>query len=337
MPLFAVIAITFTLLISPAHAQAGVPVGVPVGRPGLTPVVFEPLRADQRLDRAWEQLEAVVEQYNEVHEDLAATLAKLAALRERARPLEAATLVREAEVGDLASMAYRAGGPAEINTLLAAASPEQFSDRLMMMEHLASQQSRALESLRQAKKGYDSARAALDKLAADRREQQKRLAERKRYIKAEIRRLEGLRRDLPGTGWTPVSHPDDGYVPAYAPGKAGAAVRFAFRQLGKPYQWGAEGPYGYDCSGLTLAAWRAAGVHLPHNAARQWQSVTAVSRAELRQGDLVFYYGDIHHVALYAGDGRVVHAPTQGEPVRVQPMGFAPIYGFGRPRTHRGG
>ena len=69
---------------------------------------------------------------------------------------------------------------------------------------------------------------------------------------------------------------------------------------------------------------------LPHNSAAQWQAVHPVSRAELRQGDLVFYYADIHHVAIYVGGGRVVHAPNYGERVRVERMGYAPIYGFGR-------
>lgn len=109
------------------------------------------------------------------------------------------------------------------------------------------------------------------------------------------------------------------------------AVQFAYAQVGKPYRWGAAGPDSYDCSGLTSAAWQAAGVSLPHNAARQYASMAHVSRADLQPGDLVFYYADIHHVAIFVGDATVIHAPTAGENVRLQRLDHAPIRGFGRP------
>jgi peptidoglycan DL-endopeptidase CwlO len=112
---------------------------------------------------------------------------------------------------------------------------------------------------------------------------------------------------------------------------AGVAVSFAYAQIGKGYRYAAAGPDAYDCSGLTMAAWAAAGVSLPHNAARQYGSVPHVSRDQLAPGDLVFYYGDIHHVALYVGAGRIIHAPNEGETVRVEPIDLAPIAGYGRP------
>src|SRR2546423_10526682 len=101
--------------------------------------------------------------------------------------------------------------------------------------------------------------------------------------------------------------------PRYRPGRAGGAVGSAYGQLGKPYRWGAAGPNSFDCSGLTMASWKAAGVGLPHSAALQWAQVHHVSRADLRQGDLVFYYGTIHHIAIYIVVGRGFHAPTYGE------------------------
>jgi peptidoglycan DL-endopeptidase CwlO len=119
--------------------------------------------------------------------------------------------------------------------------------------------------------------------------------------------------------------------PPQVRGSAGAAIAFAYAEIGKPYRYGAAGPDAYDCSGLTMAAWQAAGVWLPHNAARQYSSIPHVSRDDLAPGDLVFYYSDIHHVAMYVGDGMVIHAPSSGESVRVQTMGMAPIYGYGRP------
>jgi cell wall-associated NlpC family hydrolase len=113
--------------------------------------------------------------------------------------------------------------------------------------------------------------------------------------------------------------------------RARTAINFALDQVGKAYLFGAAGPSAYDCSGLTMAAWERAGVYLPHNAARQWWSMPHVPRNHARPGDLVFYYGDIHHVGIYLGGGRVVHAPGYGQPVRVDSVSQAPIAGYGRP------
>jgi cell wall-associated NlpC family hydrolase len=80
-----------------------------------------------------------------------------------------------------------------------------------------------------------------------------------------------------------------------------------------------------------MAAWHAGGVSLPHNAARQYGSIPHIARADLVPGDLVFYYSDVHHVAIYVGNGLVIHAPNSDETVRVQGIDLAPIYGYGRP------
>jgi cell wall-associated NlpC family hydrolase len=294
-----------------------------------------PAAVDRQLREAWEQLEVVVEQYNDVREELKATRVKADALTVRIAPLHDAMQVRQARVGGLAAEAYRSSGVAEVSSLLAASSPEQFVQRLLVVQRLTSQQSRALGALAQARHNYETTRVALRELAIQQRAQQDGLARKKRHIQAEIRRLEKLRGF--GARWTsrPEGGPDarlhDGYVPPYTPGKAGKATRFAYAQLGKGYQWGGSGPQAYDCSGLTSAAWRAAGVHLPHNSARQWNAVDPISRAELQPGDIVFYYADIHHVGLYVGDGRIIHAPSYGQRIRVESMSYAPIYGYGRP------
>ena len=101
-------------------------------------------------------------------------------------------------------------------------------------------------------------------------------------------------------------------------GPAGAS-QFALAQVGKPYVFGAAGPGAYDCSGLTMAAWRAAGVSLPHSAADQYNYGHHVSRDQLEPGDLIFFYQPIGHVTIYIGNGMMVSAPTEGEPVVGRP------------------
>ena len=99
-----------------------------------------------------------------------------------------------------------------------------------------------------------------------------------------------------------------------ASGSAGAAVQFAMAQVGDAYVYGAAGPDAYDCSGLTMAAWGAAGVALPHSSSAQYGSGPHISASALQPGDLVFYYSPISHVGMYIGNGMIVHAanPSTG-------------------------
>ena len=95
------------------------------------------------------------------------------------------------------------------------------------------------------------------------------------------------------------------------------AVDTAMAQRGKPYSYGAAGPDSFDCSGLTQYAWAAAGVSLPHSSSQQSRIGTPVDRARLQPGDLVFFYSPVSHVGIYIGNNQVVHAPTEGDVVKV--------------------
>ncbi|MFD5569759.1 C40 family peptidase [Streptomyces cadmiisoli] len=109
------------------------------------------------------------------------------------------------------------------------------------------------------------------------------------------------------------------------------AVRYAVHQLGKPYEWGAEGPRSFDCSGLTSQAWEAAGTPIPRTSQEQWARLKRIPLRSLRPGDLVVYFREATHVALYLGDGMVVQAPRPGARVKVSPIAANPILGAVRP------
>ena len=107
-------------------------------------------------------------------------------------------------------------------------------------------------------------------------------------------------------------------APVVAPTSAAqVAVDTALAQLGKPYAWGGTGPGSYDCSGLTWSAYQAAGVTLPRTSGAQSTAGVPVSRAELRPGDLIFFYSPVGHVGMYVGNGQMVHSSTFGQPVAV--------------------
>lgn len=114
--------------------------------------------------------------------------------------------------------------------------------------------------------------------------------------------------------------PSDPEPPALG---ADAAVDYAYDQLGKAYEWGADGPDTFDCSGLTMRAWEAGGVSLPHWSVAQARQTTRVSYTDLKPGDLIFWSDNgqasgVYHVGLYIGGGQMIHAPRAGKPVEIQ-------------------
>lgn len=109
------------------------------------------------------------------------------------------------------------------------------------------------------------------------------------------------------------------------------ALAFAKSQIGKPYRYAAAGPDAYDCSGLTSAAWRAAGISLPRTSSAQYRVGKPVAKGDLQPGDLVFFYSDISHVGLYAGNGQLIHSPRPGKTVQYTSMSYMPYVGARRP------
>jgi cell wall-associated NlpC family hydrolase len=117
---------------------------------------------------------------------------------------------------------------------------------------------------------------------------------------------------------------------------AEAAIDFAMAQMGKPYEWGADGPSTYDCSGLVMRAWQQGGVSLPHYSVAQYAQSQPVALSDLRRGDLVFFasgsdYQSIYHVGLYIGSGQMIEAPYTGENVRISSIWRSSLFGAARP------
>ena len=124
-------------------------------------------------------------------------------------------------------------------------------------------------------------------------------------------------------GWVSGSYLANGVVEQTSTpstNKVQAVIDLAHKQLGKPYVWGAEGPNSFDCSGLIYYVYKnAAGITLPRTSSAQYSAGVAVSRSNLKAGDLIFSStdgtGNITHVAIYVGDGQMIHAPRNGKNV----------------------
>jgi cell wall-associated NlpC family hydrolase len=179
-----------------------------------------------------------------------------------------------------------------------------------------------------AKKKVQQQIAAAEKLQSRlRKRQRERLAELEREAarKAQTAWLDtGILKDIKAK----ASQETQG---SQASQQSEKAVEFATAQLGKPYVWGAEGPDTYDCSGLTSQAWAHAGRPIPRTSQEQWKQLAHVALADLRPGDLIIYFPDASHVALYVGNGTIIHAPRPGRTVTLAGAGTMPILGVVRP------
>ena len=329
--------------------------------PGRTPA-----QVRTEVDRLYQEAEAATERYNGAKEQADTARASFDRLRdEAARRTERLNTARRG-LGAVAAAQYRSGGLDPAVQLALTSNPDEYLERAALAEKAGDRQATAVTAVRRELAGLAQLRAesagrltalrgheaelrrqkatVLGKLAAARALLARLTAEeRARYEAAVAARTAPTSGTTAGTGADAAGATATGgttaradrssgdRAPVAAPaGRASAAISFARAQLGKPYVWGATGPSGYDCSGLTQAAWRAAGVSLPRTTYTQINAGRRVSRSELAPGDLVFFYSGISHVGLYIGGGQMIHAPRPGAPVRIAPIDEMPFAGATR-------
>ena len=313
-------------------AIAALAVGVlPATQAHATPT---PQEVEAQIDTLWGTLEPLVEQYNGVHYQLTQNQAKQAALLKQMGPLQIQVDLAQVRVGAMSADLYMHGPGSTINALLESGTPADLIDRLNSVNELARQQQQTVAQAQQQVAQYATQKQALDLLVAQQQKQDADLAAKKSQIQTQLNQLEQLRTAAYGASGSsaggslkPVNCP---YT--YIGGAGGKAAQVACSLIGHPYGWGDAGPTYYDCSGLTMAAWAAAGVSLAHYTVTQHSQTKRISATDLQPGDLVFYGSDLHHVALYVGGGWVVHAPKPGDKVRMAQMGqIGSINSYGRP------
>jgi cell wall-associated NlpC family hydrolase len=322
----AVVALAVAAIIAPACAASADPT---------------PEELQVQIDKGNNQLELVVEQYNKVNGDLEATQAAITKSQADLAPLQATMEAAQDTATTLAVNAYKSGGNLGTwSLMLGASSSDSFTDRVGTLQQISNNQQRDLAAYSAAKDVVDTEQRRLNDTKAAQSQQKIELETQRKKIEGDIARLDALQakaeaaaaaaaaaaKAKPKTTTTP---PPPGKPPAVS-GSAGKAVNYAWAQLGKRYVWGAAGPNTFDCSGLTMMAWKAAGVSLPHNAAQQYQKVRHISRSQLAPGDLVFYNG-LGHVGIYIGNNQIIHAPNSRTVVKIAPIDIDSLYGYGRP------
>ncbi|MFJ4469154.1 NlpC/P60 family protein [Streptomyces sp. NPDC089424] len=299
------------------------------------------------LQRLYREAEKATETYNATEEQLKKQRAVARRLDGELARARLALHSSKGAAGRLARQQYQ--GRSDISPyvrLLLARDPQHALEQGHVIGQLARERAKTVEELsgseRKANGLARQARAALDRQLA--------LTERRKKERDEVRarlgEVEKLLASLTVAQLTAVAKLEkDGIAEAqkkfmaagaprnlHVPTREGdRAVRYAVRQLGKPYEWGAEGPRSYDCSGLTSQAWADAGTPIPRTSQEQWAQLNRIPLKQLRPGDLVVYFPEATHVAMYLGDGMVVQAPRPGAKVKVSPLAANPVLGAVRP------
>ncbi|MFB6845866.1 NlpC/P60 family protein [Streptomyces sp. NPDC056373] len=285
------------------------------------------------VDRLYEQAEKATEAYNEADERADALREQAGTARDRvARQQQRVNNLRES-LGSLAGAQYRSGGIDPSLALLLSDDPDDYLDHASRLDRLTARQAGELkklqDALRELAQEREEAAGKLRELeksrtavAAHKKTVERKLATARRLLNS----LPDAERDAYGRASRSgrPGMPGPGGASA-ASGRGSAAVAAARSALGKPYIWGANGPSGFDCSGLMQWSYAQAGVSLPRTSQGQRYAGRQVPLSEARPGDLVLYRGDASHVGMYMGDGQVIHAPYPGAPVRYDPVGMMPV------------
>ena len=327
--------------------------------PGASGSVAE-AGAQAQVQALADKAEIVVEKYDAAQDQLAAQQRQLTADRAAIVTAQQTVDSTQVMVDALARAAYESGNLDGVTSVLLSQDPQLVLQGADTLERLAADRGRELSLATTARNELVQAQAAAAQALAGVQALQASLAGQQKTITALIGKQQAAltatqaatqvaaaaqvaAANQASRGQTRVAlAAAPKAAPAIAPaalvtssgatGRAAAAVRYAYAQLGKRYRYGAAGAITFDCSGLTMRAWAAAGVSLSHNAAAQYGSTRHVARGALQPGDLVYFGRPIHHVGIYIGGGKFIEAPYTGADVRISNLGSRHDYaGASRP------
>ncbi|SHI27035.1 C40 family peptidase [Streptomyces sp. 3214.6] len=282
-------------------------------------------KATEAYDKADERADTLRKQVGEAQDHIARQQARVNGLRE--------------QLGSLAGAQYRSGGLDPSLALLFSDDPEDYLDKASVLDRITAHQAGELRELQGAMRELTQERAEAAAKLTELDKSRKAVASHKRTVEQKLARARQLLNSLPSADRAAYdrasrSGRDDlpdfaGAVPAS--GRAAAALAAVRSALGRPYVWGANGPSGFDCSGLMQWSYAQAGVSLPRTSQAQAHAGRRVPLSQARPGDIVTYRSDASHVGMYVGNGQVIHAPYPGAAVRYDPVGMMPVSSVTRP------
>jgi len=324
---------TVTLGLMPGSGQA-----VPV-QPAAAPKTAT--EAAQKVAQLGNELESLSEDVNGARIRMNKLQAVAVKANAAAAKIDKQYATLSSEVSKIVRSTYMSAPFGQFTTLMTSDSPEDFLAQLSTLERMSEQRGKVIGSVLRLKQQLDQSRETAKKALAEARAEYQAARSKQTKLNDQIKQYKALynaltareRAQVNGGGSADRSNRIPiGHLPPMS-GRAKIAVSAAMAQQGKPYSWGAAGPGMFDCSGLTMYAWGQAGVQLPHQSAQQYSYGTHVPAdlAYLKPGDLLFFYSpNIHHVAMYIGNGLQIHAPTSGDVVKVVGVDWGNLVGATR-------
>ena len=292
-------------------------------------------QAQKKLDKLNERMDLEVEKYNDNREKLKVAKKKYTTAKKASKQEQAAFEEQRTKIAQMAASAYKNGDSADVTGFVGSGDPQAVLDQAAVFSHLShersSQLTQFLATAQRLRREQSQAKTAYDEV----KQKQDELAKKKKDLDKKVKKQKALVASLGGGtsagGGSGATGGTGGTYTGPASGAPRKAIDFAYAQLGKPYSYGAEGPGSYDCSGLTMKAWAAAGVNITRTTNSQYAATKRVAQSALQPGDLVFFSG-LGHVGLYIGNGQMIHAPHTGDVVRIASVsGHGSYYGAGRP------
>ncbi|MFZ4239420.1 NlpC/P60 family protein [Streptomyces murinus] len=284
-----------------------------------------------KVDKLYEQAEQATEKYNGAKEKQQKLQKEISAIQDGvARGQQELNKLRDG-LGSTASAQYRSGGLDASVQLFLSSDPDDFLDKASTLDQLSGQQVSALKKIQAKQRTLAQQRAEATEKLKDLASTRTELGHKKQEMQGKLAEAQKLLNTLTAKEKSALA--DEQHRASRsatervqlgnensASGRAAAAFAAAQTQLGKPYFRGATGTASYDCSGLTSWAYAQASVHIPRTSEEQAGIGTRLTRSQLQVGDLVFFFNDLHHVGLYAGNGQILHAPRTGTVVRYESM-----------------
>ncbi|MFE5817880.1 NlpC/P60 family protein [Streptomyces sp. NPDC056479] len=289
-----------------------------------------------KVDKLYEQAEQATEKYNGAKEKQEKLQKEISTIQDNvARGQEDLNELRDS-MGLAAASQYRTGSIDSSIQLFLSSDPDDYLDKASTMDQLSAQQVESLKKVQEKQRELAQQRAEAAEKLKDLSSTRTELGKKKKEVQGKLAEAQKLLNSLTAAEKAALAAQEDRASRSAADrvdlgntgsasGRAMAAFQAAQSQLGKPYVYGATGTASYDCSGLTSWAYAQAGVGIPRTSQAQAGAGTHLSMSELKVGDLVIFYGDLHHVGLYAGNGQVIHAPRSGTVVRYESINNMPF------------
>ncbi|MGQ4417394.1 NlpC/P60 family protein [Streptomyces sp. SAS_269] len=284
-----------------------------------------------KVDKLYEQAEQATEKYNGAKEKQQKLQKEISTIQDNvARGQQELNKLRDG-LGSLATAQYRSGGIDPSIQLFLSSDPDDYLDKASTLDQLSGQQVEALKKIQDKQRELAQERAEATEKLKDLASTRTELGNKKKEVQGKLAEAQKLLNTLTAKEKAALAAEQqranrsssdrvDLGNDSSASGRAAAAFSAAQSKIGTPYVYGASGPSSFDCSGLTSWAYAQAGVSIPRTSEAQSGIGTRLTRGQLQVGDLVFFFNDLHHVGLYAGNGQVLHAPRTGTVVRYESM-----------------